>query len=99
MDDASFYLQEDNFQECGSLGLSEQFAQERSQSRSHKSVADTIPTVFSSSMSDSFGRPEQDRVSETSLFSNSRRPEKLASSAASMIDELMKEKKDRDENI
>ena len=51
-------------------------------------------------MSDSFGRPEHNLVSETSVFSYSRRPEKLASSAASILDNLMmKEKRDRDESI
>ena len=44
-----------------------------------------------------FGRPEHDRISETRLFSRSRRPKKLASSSASTIDDLMLiEKRDRD---
>ena len=41
-----------------------------------------------------FGRPEHDRISETGLFSHSRRPKMLASSSASTIDDLMlREKK------
>ena len=97
MDTASLYNQEDNFQERASLGFSDLLARGRSQSRSHKSVADTIPTVFGSSEGGSFGRPEHDRISETRLFSHSRRPKKLASISASTTDDLMlREKGDRD---
>ena len=93
MDTASLYKQEDTFQERASLGVPEQCARGRSESRSHKSLAGTIPTVFGSSMGGSFGRPEHDRISETSLSSHSRRPKKLASCSASTIDDLMLKKK------
>ena len=93
MDTASLYKQEDTFQERASLGASEQCARGRSESRSTKSLAGTIPTVLGSSMGGSFGRPEHDRISETSLFSHSRRPKKLASSSASTIDDLMLKEK------
>ena len=93
MDTATLHKQEDTFQERASLGVSEQCARGRSESRSHKSLAGTIPTVFGSSKGGSLGRPEHDRISETSLFSHSRRPKKLSSSSASTIGDLMLKEK------
>ena len=61
--------------------FSEELALGRSQSVCHKSEASTVPTVFGSSAGQSFGKPERDCVSETSLFPQLTRPRKLESSS------------------
>ena len=61
--------QADDYQEKASLSVSEQVPHEKSRSSSRKSAAGTVPTVFGSSAGHSFGKPQRDCVSETSLLS------------------------------
>ena len=99
-DSTTIFDQADDYQENASLCVSEQVPHEKSRSSSRKSAAGTVPTVFGSSASHSFGKPQRDCVSETSLLSQLTRPRKLESRSVSTIDEsLMTCKSDRGESI
>ena len=99
-DSTTIFDQADDYQENASLCVSEQVPHEKSRSSSRKSAADTVPTVFASSAGHSFGKPQRDCVSETSLLSQLTRPRKLESRSVSTIDEsLMTDKRDRGESI
>ena len=65
----TIFDQADDYQENASLSVSEQVPHEKSRSSSRKSAAGTVPTVFGSSAGHSFGKPQRDCVSETSLLS------------------------------
>ena len=68
-DSTTIFDQADDYQENASLSVSEQVPHEKSRSSSRKSAAGTVPTVFGSSAGHSFGKPQRDCVSETSLLS------------------------------
>ena len=92
--------QADDYQENASLSVSEQVGHEKSRKSSRKSAAGTVPTVFGSSAGHSFGKPQRDCVSETSLLSQLTRPRKLESRSVDTTDEsLMTGKRDRGESI
>ena len=65
----TIFDQADDYQEKASLSVSEQVPHEKSRSSSRKSAAGTVLTVFGSSAGHSFGKPQRDCVSETSLLS------------------------------
>ena len=72
----------------------------KSRSSSRKSAAGTVPTVFGSSAGHSFGKPQRDCVSETSLLSQLAGPGELGSGSVSTTDEpLMTGKRERGESI
>ena len=73
-DSTTIFDQADDYQEKASLSVSEQVPHEKSRSSSRKSAAGTVPTVFGSSAGHSFGKPQRDCVSETSLLSQLTRP-------------------------
>ena len=99
-DSTTIFDQADDYQEKASLSVSEQVPHEKSRSSSRKSAAGTVPTVFGSSARHSFGKPQRDCVSETSLLSQLTRPRKLESRSVSTKDEsLMTGKRDRGERI
>ena len=68
-DSTTIFDQADDYQEKASLSVSEQVPHEKSRSSSRKSAAGTVLTVFGSSAGHSFGKPQRDCVSETSLLS------------------------------
>ena len=68
-DSTTIFDQADDHQEKASLSVSEQVPHEKSRSSSRKSAAGTVLTVFGSSAGHSFGKPQRDCVSETSLLS------------------------------
>ena len=76
-DSTTIFDQADDYQEKASLSVSEQVPHEKSRSSSRKSAAGTVPTVFGSSAGHSFGKPQRDCFSETSLLSQLTRPRKL----------------------
>ena len=99
-DSTTIFDQADDYQEKTSLSVSEQVPHEKSRSSSRKSAAGTVPTVFGSSADHSFGKPQQDCISETSLLSQLLGPRGLASRFVSTKDEsLMTGKRDRGESI
>ena len=99
-DSTTIFDQADDYQEKASLSVSEQVPHEKSRSSSRKSAAGTVLTVFGSSAGHSFGKPQRDCVSETSLLSQLTRPRKLESRSVSTIDEsLMTSKRDRGESV
>ena len=99
-DSTTIFDQADDYQEKASLSVSEQVPHEKSRSSSRKSPAGTVLTVFGSSAGHSFGKPQRDCVSETSLLSQLTRPRKLESISVSTIDEsLMTSKRDRGESV
>ena len=94
-DSTTIFDQADDYQENAS-SVSEHVPHEKSRSSSRKSAAGTVPTVFGFSAGHSFGKPQRDCVSETSLLSQLTRPGKLESRSVSTIDEsLMTGKRDR----
>ena len=99
-DSTTIFDQADDYQEKASLSVSEQVPHEKSRSSSRKSAAGTVPTVFGSSAGHSFGKPQRDCVSETSLLSQLAGPGGLESRSVSTTDEpLMTGKRDRGESI
>ena len=73
---------------------------DKSRSSSRKSAAGTVPTEIGSSAGHSFGKPQRDCVSETSLLSQLTRPRKLESRSVSTTHEsLMTSKRDRGESV
>ena len=102
-DSTTIFDQADDYQEKASLSVSEQVPHETSRSSSRKSAAGTVLTVFGSSAGHSFGKPQRDCVSETSLLSQLAAPgrgEVLGSGSVSTKDEsLMTGKRDRGESI
>ena len=99
-DSTTIFDQADDFQENASLSVSEQVPHEKSRSSSRKSPAGTVLTVFGSSAGHSFGKPQRDCVSETSLLSQLAGPGELGSGSVSTTDEsLMTGKRDRGESI
>ena len=99
-DSTTIFDQADDYQENASLSVSEQVPHEKSRSSSRKSAAGTVPTVFGSSAGQSFGKPQRDCVSETSLLSQLAGPGELGSGSVSTTDEsLMTGKRDRGESI
>ena len=99
-DSTTIFDQADDYQENASLSVSEQVPHEKSRSSSRKSAAGTVPTVFGSSAGHSFGKPQRDCVSETSLLSQLAGPGGLESRSVSTTDEsLMTGKRDRGESI
>ena len=99
-DPTTIFDQADDYQENASLSVSEQVPHEKSRSSSRKSPAGTVLTVFGSSAGHSFGKPQRDCVSESSLLSQLAGPGELGSGSVSTKDEsLMTGKRDRGENI
>ena len=99
-DSTTIFDQVDDYQENASLCVSEQVPHEKSRSSRSKSAAGTVPTVFGSSAGHSFGKPQRDCVSETSLLSQLAGPEELESRSVSTKDEsLMTGKRDRGESV
>ena len=99
-DSTTIFDQADDYQENASLSVSEQAPHEKSRSSSRKSAAGTVPTAFGSSAGHSFGKPQRDCVSETSLLSQLALPGGLESRSVSTKDEsLMTGKRDRGESI
>ena len=99
-DSTTIFDQADDYQEKASLSVSEQVPHEKSRSSSRKSAAGTVLTVFGSSAGHSFGKPQRDCVSETSLLSQLAGPGGLGSGSVSTTDEpLMTGKRDRGESI
>ena len=99
-DSTTIFDQADDYQEKASLSVSEQVPHQKSRSSSRKSAAGTEPTVFGSSAGHSFGKPQRDCVSETSLLSQLAGPRELGSGSVSTTDEsLMTGKRDRGESI
>ena len=99
-DSTTIFDQADDYQEKASLSVSEQVPHEKSRSSSRKSAAGTVPTVFGSSAGHSFGKPQRDCVSETSLLSQLAGPGGLESRSVSTKDEsLMTGKRDRGESV
>ena len=99
-DSTTIFDQADDYQENASLSVSEQVPHGKSRSSSRKSAAGTVPTVFGSSAGHSFGKPQRDCVSETSLLSQLAERGGLESRSVSTKDEsLMTGKRDRGESI
>ena len=99
-DSTTIFDKADDYQENASLSVSEQVPHEKSRSSSRKSAAGTVPTVFGSSAGHSFGKPQRDCVSETSLLSQLAGPGELESRSVSTKDEsLMTGKRDQGESI
>ena len=99
-DSTTIFDQADDYQEKASLSVSEQVPHEKSRSSSRKSAAGTVLTVFGSSAGHSFGKPQRDCVSETSLLSQLAGPRVLGSGSVSTTDQpLMTGKRDRGESI
>ena len=99
-DSTTIFDQADDYQENASLSVSEQVPHEKSRSSSRKSAAGTVLTVFGSSAGHSFGKPQRDCVSETSLLSQLAERGELGSGSVSTTDEsLMSGKRDRGESI
>ena len=100
-DSTTIFDQADDYQEKASLSVSEQVPHEKSRSSSRKSASGTVPTVFGSSAGHSFGKPQRDCVSETSLLSQLAGPGGgLESRSVSTKDEsLMTGKRDRGESV
>ena len=66
-DSTTIFDQADDYQEKASLSVSEQVPHEKSRSSSRKSAAGTVPTVFGSRAGHSFGKPQRDCVSESTI--------------------------------
>ena len=99
-DSTTIFDQADDYQEKASLSVSEQVPHEKSRSSGRKSAAGTVPTAFGSSAGHSFGKPQRDCVSETSLLSQLAGYGGLESRSVSTTDEpLMTGKIDRGESI